>query len=290
MLQVLIFVTCLHWSLLAVLSLQEGALHSLREPLLLMVVGLATAGTVVLAIDRLVRIWYPVVALVPVGIGSVLLQPAPVGVLIGLMDVLVIVYVFGATRAIHGDYWAALEAQCLLENRAKSLESLSITDGLTRIPNRLFFERYLQQVWEQSAHERQPVSVLLVDLDHFKAINDNYGHSVGDDCLKAAAQAMLRGMRRETDRVARWGGEEFVVLLPNTDGEAAEAVAQRLLSAVSATLVPCPGGIVRLSCSIGVATLNPDGRSEPKSLIDDADKALYAAKSQGRNRVVAAAA
>jgi len=289
-LQALAFVPCVHWSLLAVLSTQDGALHPLMMPLILVMVGLGTSGAVILSIDNTVRFWYPVVALAPIGIAHLLSQPGAVNVLLAIMNIVVIFHVDAATRLVHKDYWDALEARNLLEERAKSLESLSTTDGLTQIPNRLHFERCLEGAWAQAILEQQPVSVLLVDLDHFKNINDTYGHSIGDECLKAAAQSMVKGMLRESDRVARWGGEEFIILLPNADRGAAQTVAHRVLKAVGNTRIPYPGGMVRLACSIGVATLNPRDRCEAKDLINDADRALYEAKSQGRNRVVAFAA
>jgi diguanylate cyclase (GGDEF)-like protein len=289
-LQVQAFIPCVHWSLLAALSTHVGVLQPLMLPLTLVMVGLATAGSVVLSIDFTVRRWFPLVSLVPIGVGYLLYQPRPMNLLFVTMVVIVMLYVAAATRLVHDDYWEALEGRNLLLERAKNLESLSTTDGLTQISNRLHFDRCLEQAWARAKLDQQPVSVLLVDLDHFKSINDTYGHSIGDECLKAAAQSMVKAMLRETDRVARWGGEEFIVLLPNTDRVAANAVAQRVLMAVGNTLIPYSGGMVRLACSIGVATLNPRDRVERKKLINDADRALYEAKSQGRNRVVAAAA
>jgi diguanylate cyclase (GGDEF)-like protein len=290
LLRILIFAPCLQWSLLATAGALPGPLHVLMLPLLLMVVGLATAGTVVLAVDGLVRIWFPIFALVPVGFGTLLAQPRPMGLLLALMDVLTIVYVAAATRVVHDDYWASLDARALLEERARALETLSTTDALTQIPNRLHFERCLEEAWAQAALEQKPLSVLLVDLDHFKSINDTHGHSFGDDCIKAAARALRGGLLRETDLVARWGGEEFVVLLPHTDSDGAQDIAQRLLGGIAGTVIPSPDGTIRLACSIGVASRYPDARARPKSLINEADRALYEAKNQGRNRVAAAAA
>jgi GGDEF domain-containing protein len=269
--RVLVFMPCLQWSVLALLSTLPGPLHVLMLPLMLVTVGLATAGTVVLSVDGVVRIWFPILALIPVCIGFLLDQPGPTGVLLALMAVMVIVYVSSATRVVHDDYWAALDTRALLEERTRILELLSTTDALTQIPNRLQFEGRLEVALTRAALERHPVSVLLVDLDHFKRINDAHGHLVGDDC------------------VARWGGEEFIVLLPGADRDAAEALAQRLLRGVAGTLIECPNGVVRLSCSIGVATHYPEGSRNSKSLIDEADGALYEAKSAGRNCVVMAA-
>jgi diguanylate cyclase (GGDEF)-like protein len=290
-LRALVFAPCLQWSLLATLSTLPGPLHVLMLPLQFTTVGLATAGTVVLAVDGLVRIWYPIVAMIPVGLAYSLQQPGPMGLLFALMNVTTIGYVSSATRVVHDDYWASLESRTLLEKRAQSLEMSSNTDALTQIPNRRYFEDCLEQAWADAAHDRKPLSVLLVDLDHFKRINDTHGHALGDECLKAAARSLTVGLLRETDLVARWGGEEFVVLLPNTDRDRAQTVAQRLLGCIGSTLVPCPVGIIALACSIGVATRYPDdGVPPPSSLIDEADKALYEAKNQGRNRVVATAA
>jgi diguanylate cyclase (GGDEF)-like protein len=284
----LVFLPCLQWSLLAVISMQQGTLHPLMLPLLFVVVGLATAGTVVLSIDRSVRIWYPIAALAPSG-AAFLLQPSPTDVLLAIMSVIVIVYVSAATRLVYDSYWAALNAGFVLEERARILESLSTTDALTQIPNRLHFERCMEVAWARAIRDIQPLSVLLIDLDHFKNINDTHGHSIGDDCLKAAARALVRSMLRDGDRVARWGGEEFIVLLPDASHEAAQSVAQRLLQNIAKTVIPSPSGMVRLTCSIGLATLSLDRPCRPEALINEADRALYQAKSQGRNRVSCAA-
>jgi diguanylate cyclase (GGDEF)-like protein len=289
-LRALIFVPCLQWSVLATLSNYGGPLHVLMLPLQFTTVGLATAGTVVLAVDGLVRIWYPIIVMFPSGVAFALDQPGSMRVLFALMNVITILYVWSATRVVHDDYWASLDSRMLLEKRAKLLETSSNTDALTQIPNRRHFEDCLEQAWADAARARQPLSLLLLDLDHFKRINDTHGHAMGDECLKAAARSLTVGMVRDSDLVARWGGEEFVVMLPDTDRDRAQAVAQRLLGGMGSTLIPCESGIIQLACSIGVATRYPDARHRPGGLIIEADKALYQAKHRGRNCVVAAAA
>jgi diguanylate cyclase (GGDEF)-like protein len=287
--QGLVMIPGLHWSVLAVWAMHGGPLHPIWMPMLFTVLGLATAGTIILSIDRTVSKWYPTVVLVPT-ILAILAEPIEHNVLLAVMATILLLYTYSATKLVHLDYWAAVKARALLEQRTVSLETLCVTDALTQIPNRLHFDQRLEQAWESAIQSNLPISILLVDLDHFKSINDTYGHAYGDECLKAAAQVLCRSMHRNTDLVARWGGEEFVVLLPGAEVAAARAIAERLLRGVSGTVVSSRGDSVRLACSIGVATMHPGASSQRSEFLQEADEALYAAKQQGRNRVVVAAA
>lgn len=284
-----VMIPALHWSVLAGWSMHSGPLHPIWIPMLFTVTGLATAGTIVLSIDRVVSKWYPAVVLLPT-ILAMLAEPVENKGLLAIMSTLLLLYTFSITKVVHHDYWAAVKARALLEQRTVSLESLCITDALTQIPNRLHFDQGLEQTWESAIQSGLPLSILLIDLDHFKRINDTYGHAYGDECLKAAARILCRSMHRNTDLVARWGGDEFVVLLPGADATAAEAIAERLLRNVSGTIISYRGDSVRLACSIGVATMRPTQSSKHSEFLQEADEALYAAKQQGRNRVVVAAA
>jgi diguanylate cyclase len=201
-----------------------------------------------------------------------------------------VAYLYKGSQVVHDDYWDAANARFELEERARQLELLSVTDALTQIHNRLYFEHRLVAEWSHAAREAQPLSVLIVDLDHFKKINDTYGHPFGDRCLIAAAQALRAGLHRGGDVLARYGGEEFAVLLPGADAQAAQGVADRLLQGVSSVELMHEGKPVHLACSIGVSTLVPAMLSSPSSAVSEADKALYQAKQQGRNRVVMAIA
>jgi diguanylate cyclase (GGDEF)-like protein len=280
-----VLVPALQWSALAAGAAHGGPLHPLAWPMLLVVIALGTTGTIGLSIDRLVRVWYPVIALAPT-IVATLLEPVPYKLLLALMSLFMLAYTYSVARIVYRDYWTAVDAHQRLRTRASSLESLSITDALTQIPNRLHFDQRLEEAWQIAVRHGNPLSVLLIDLDHFKRVNDTYGHPCGDECLKAAAQALGRGVHRSDDLLARWGGEEFIVLLDGAPAPAAAAVAKRLLRNVSSTLVPCSGTPVRLTCSIGVATIYANTHLSRAALIQAADRALYAAKQQGRNRVV----
>src|SRR5690606_4735256 len=190
-------------------------------------------------------------------------------------------------RALGHDYWLGQRSRLLLEERARQLEVLSLTDTLTQIPNRLYFERRLAMEWASARRAHLPLSVAIIDLDHFKSINDTHGHPFGDECLKATANALQSELLRTTDEVARYGGEEFIVLLPQVSLEGAVAVAQRLLESVHEVVVTSGSASTRMSCSIGVACTIPAQPGSADALIKAADRALYEAKQQGRNRVVA---
>lgn len=165
------------------------------------------------------------------------------------------------------------------------LRLLATTDDLTGCLNRRAFFTAAEQELERAVRYGGAVSVLMVDLDHFKNINDRFGHAVGDRALKAAAAVMAEGLR-DNDALGRLGGEEFAVLLPETALDGAMPVAERLRAAVAALEVPLDGGdILRLTASLGAAERLPD-ESAPDQLLARADCALYRAKAEGRNRVM----
>jgi diguanylate cyclase (GGDEF)-like protein len=166
------------------------------------------------------------------------------------------------------------------------LEDLSYLDPLTGVGNRRRFEERLDHEWRRGTRSRAPLSLIMVDIDFFKAYNDTYGHQKGDDCLKRVAQAIVDGLSRSGDSAARYGGEEFVVVLPATDRRGATKVADSLRLRVQELQVPHSasraGRVVTISC--GVATLVPETAVEAAELIRLADEALYRAKQAGRNR------
>ncbi|WP_341501939.1 diguanylate cyclase [Gallaecimonas sp. GXIMD4217] len=169
----------------------------------------------------------------------------------------------------------------------QELERLSYLDGLTGIANRRSFDLALDKAWARARRSREPLSLILVDLDHFKEYNDRYGHLQGDECLKMAATVLGQVARRETDLVCRYGGEEFALLLSDTGAPQAAALAQRCCQAVAEQAWPHRGeGASRIvTISAGVATLVPGQDDEAASLIAAADRQLYRAKEKGRNRI-----
>jgi diguanylate cyclase (GGDEF)-like protein len=164
------------------------------------------------------------------------------------------------------------------------LENLSITDALTGIANRRHFEWRLSEEIERARRYKYPLSALMLDLDHFKQVNDNYGHQIGDIVLQQVAQRLRRILRR-TDFLARYGGEEFIVLAPQTPADRALILAERLRQVIAESPIPVADNLqIHITISIGVAVF-PNHAQNESELIGAADAALYKAKQRGRNRV-----
>jgi diguanylate cyclase (GGDEF)-like protein len=180
-----------------------------------------------------------------------------------------------------------IEVSIELEEANAELQKLADVDGLTGIANRRSLDAYLENETARCIRENQPISVIMIDLDHFKAYNDYYGHLAGDNCLKRIADILQNKVRRPSDMAGRYGGEEFCIILPNTDKEGARHVAEFVRLTVEELRIPHAGngaeGVVTLS--LGVVTHYPDPSFAISTLLNEADKALYHAKRSGRNRV-----
>ncbi len=171
----------------------------------------------------------------------------------------------------------------------KRAEALSVTDDLTRLYNSRYLNQVLRRETKRALRSGRPLSLLFIDLDGFKAINDTHGHLFGSRALVEAA-AVIRGSARETDVVARFGGDEFALVLPDTGGEGAFAVGERIRERIAAHVFLSQDHLtVRLTASVGVATL-PDVAASAEELVQAADKAMYAVKDSGKNGIQAALA
>ena len=170
----------------------------------------------------------------------------------------------------------------------RKLEALTLQDGLTGVANRRLFDQTLKSEWFHAMRDRQPLSLIVLDIDHFKQYNDCYGHLMGDECLSRVAQALNKIPLRATDLFARYGGEEFVLLLPKANIDSAIEIAEKCRRLVQDLAIPheksSTGNV--LTISVGVASITPVPDSDPASLFAVADRMLYQAKECGRNRVV----
>lgn len=181
------------------------------------------------------------------------------------------------------------ERTAALESANRELQRLAITDSLTQIPNRRYFNERLGQEWELLAADAKPLSLILFDVDYFKRYNDAYGHLEGDRCLYRVAQAAAGVVRRASDLVARYGGEEFVAILPGTPASGAIAIAEKIRLAVLSLEIPHAKSDISdyVTVSVGVASQIPTPEQTPQVPLSAADEALYTAKRQGRNRAIA---
>lgn len=178
-----------------------------------------------------------------------------------------------------------------LKRQRDLLNRLSSIDGLTGIANRRYFDRFLAQEWNRTVRGDDEISLMMIDVDHFKKFNDRYGHVAGDDCLKAIARALSGALPRSTDLVARFGGEEFVCVLTSTGAEGAAMVGEKLRNTIASLSIPHADQQPALSitASIGAATARPGADDLlPEHLLRTADRQLYRAKEAGRNQVFCA--
>ena len=180
-----------------------------------------------------------------------------------------------------------LSAQAKLIELVEELKELATKDALTGIANRRFFDEYLEKEWKRAKRDKHIFSIVMIDLDFFKSYNDTYGHQKGDECLKIVANIIEEAMKRPADMAARFGGEEFVLVLPETSFKGAMRLSEELRKSIfdlNMEHKTNPNGS-RVTVSMGVATMAADTVENPENLLSKADKALYAAKNNGRNQV-----
>ena len=183
---------------------------------------------------------------------------------------------------------ARVRTHIALKRKTDLLAQHAQRDGLTGVANRRSFDQQLDKEWRRAQRNQTPLSLVMIDADHFKDINDRFGHLVGDDCLRGIAQCAASQLKRPGDLLARYGGEEFVLLLPETHAEAARQLAEAIRGAVETAFVhpDAKGGAgPKLTVSLGYATLIPTMGDIPEALVSAADQNLYLAKRAGRNRV-----
>ncbi len=182
---------------------------------------------------------------------------------------------------------ARIKTHLQLKAKTDLLEKWASLDGLTEIPNRRAFDNALERQFNQARRAGKPLSLLMIDIDYFKSYNDQYGHPMGDECLRQVAKTLQQQTHRQEDLVARLGGEEFAILLPNTDNTGATLRAEQYRAAIEClkiqhdTNIPLP----YVTISVGVGTVQVNASAQQNDLVQAADDALYRAKHEGRNRV-----
>jgi diguanylate cyclase (GGDEF)-like protein len=171
-----------------------------------------------------------------------------------------------------------------LESANQELERKNVLDELTGLHNRRFYDQKILAEYRRSRRNLTPLSLVLIDIDHFKSVNDNYGHLTGDQCLVWVAKHIKQSLKRSEDKAFRYGGEEFCLILPNTDAEGAMLLAEQLRLTISEQAFICQGTEIALTISSGIGTYLQQMDIGPEQIFAGADKALYQAKHDGRNQ------
>jgi len=275
-----------HWGAMTAWIVHDKDMSELHTIMMIITPVFGIGGACTLSISSEIRILYPTFMFAPL-IAVMLHVGDSESLLLAGLIVFCLIYIFASSRASHNDYWEAITNHMVAEERAELMEKLSTIDPLTQLKNRMYFDKELAHEWKRNSRLKCPLSIIMLDLDYFKSINDNYGHMFGDQCLRDVATAIAKEVRRPTDCVARYGGEEFIALLPNTNEKAAQMIAERMRAVVSQLKFEVDGNPVQITCSIGGATLVPLYRDDPSVLIMQADSALYHAKNTGRDSYVA---
>lgn len=198
------------------------------------------------------------------------------------------VYIVFMAKNGNDEYWQALENEHLLIEKTRQLNFLSQVDGLTGLYNRRHFDERLDQAWKKASRLQQPNIIILCDIDHFKRVNDQHGHQAGDEFLKITANLIKSVFKRDTDIVARFGGEEFIVLLTDCTSQVAFDLSEDLRQRMEGIQMPYKEITISATLSIGIACLTPGSGESSDTLIARADEALYRAKGEGRNKTVVA--
>ena len=261
-------------------------LHREYVPQMLMTVlicGLCAGGVVAFVPDMRLSIIFNICILMP---AVIVILTSGVNLPLALMIILYSIYMGLIAYRGNGEYWNALENEYLLEIKSREMTRLSNTDVLTGLYNRRYFDNEFERELKRSGRSNNMLSVIMLDIDHFKVINDTFGHQVGDEYLKKTAETLTSVFKRESDIVARYGGEEFIVLLPGVNADHARQLAEDLQYKIKAMTIDHQGNKVGATISSGIICCVPDVNTISDSIISGADQALYMAKQEGRDRVV----
>ncbi len=272
------------WGLLCAFTLVLPEYQPLTFAFITATAGLTSGGAASVAPDRALAIGLFTAFLTPPILAMMFVSNPYVSSLL-LIFILYWLGMFSITRIQHKEYWLSLKGAFAVTRYAAELEQLNTKDGLTGLKNRTFFDESLATERKRSSRDHIPVTLLLIDIDHFKKVNDTYGHLAGDECLRQISQLLTHMAQRETDIVSRFGGEEFAIILPGISAMQSLVVAEQTRKEVEQLTVTTQDAELNVTVSIGISNITIGANTSNEDIIDSADTALYAAKKNGRNQV-----
>lgn len=278
-----VIATALIWGIIfALIMLQKDEIATKMHTVAL-ICGLCAGGSVAFIPHRWLSFYFNIAMLMP---ATAVMFVSGSNINLAIMILFFSAYLIIITYRGNLEYWDALENEHLLEIKSRELAHLSNTDVLTGLFNRRFFDQALDLEWKRSGRNKTILSVILFDIDHFKNINDSFGHQAGDEYLAKTAEAMMSVFKRDGDIVARYGGEEFIVLLPEINADHASLLAEQVRQKIEALIVDYQDQKARTTISAGIMCCTADFNTRSDYVVACADKALYQAKQSGRNRIV----
>lgn len=278
-----VYATAMTWGAgFAYFMIQPEELSS-KMIMLASTVGLDSGGVVAFIPSRRTSVIYNFLTLLPATVVMLCF-----GIDLTLVFLIILFAAYMTLVAFRGnrEYWDALENEHLLKLKSEEIEKISRIDILTGLYNRRYFDEIFNLQWKAAARNETRLSIIICDIDHFKQVNDTYGHLAGDAFLKRIAGVLSGIFQRETDFIARYGGEEFVILLLNQDAQGAQKLAERVRTRVEQIPFDYEGQQIRTTISLGIASCIPRLDGNRDRLLGRADDALYRAKNSGRNQVV----
>lgn len=279
-----VLISGLAWGILYAISISNTAFASISFLIVISLAGNAGGGSIAFSPDQKLSIALIFILLMPT-IVTLVFFSTEFDLALCLLFITYIIGLLAVSHSTNREYWNALKGSVLIMNYAAELERLNTLDGLTGLKNRKFFDEELEMALKRAERQKTEISLLIMDIDHFKAINDNHGHLAGDHCLRTVAEVFNTVVKRETDTIVRYGGEEFAAILPGLSEKQACEFAEKIRLRVEETEIPWSVSSLSLTISIGVSSVWPKNNLKSKHLINSADKALYKAKKEGRNRV-----
>lgn len=272
------------WSAISVWMVLQSSSDSVAFAWLLAITGLIAAGVTFMSAKLGVALAFQAILLLPELLCFALVEDRASAMTASLIT---IYWLHMALLSIQQSRYhrANILDRIKLEAYAARLKDVSEHDQLTGLANRRYFDSVFEQEWDRLARSKGELAVLMIDLDHFKQVNDNYGHLIGDSCLREVAERLQAVIHRPADLLARYGGEEFIVLLPDTSLEGARQIAELMCETIAARPLDLAGDSIPITISVGLATASPVPGDSRDNLLRRVDDALYCAKARGRNRV-----
>ncbi|MDX1452017.1 MAG: GGDEF domain-containing protein [Oleiphilaceae bacterium] len=265
------------YSTLFSLSFIDPVFEPLFLYLLLAIFAFVSGGVINFSPNRLLLFSYLMSLVLPPLFTSLVISDKHFTV--GALMTVYAVFMFAQSVRLNRDYQQLVKQQVLLEE-------INNQDSLTGIGNRRFFDESMSRIWKSQLRHNDKVGLLLLDIDHFKIVNDTHGHAAGDEVIKVIAECIQQSCQRETDVIARIGGEEFAVLIASGEREVLKGLGEKIRFLVEATRVHYGAEKLKVTISVGGAVLLPSLETSPDDLFKLADRCLYTAKESGRNRVI----